>query len=102
MELESVTKITSAKDGIITIEVDDHDPKRAADMANTYVRQLERLNERLALTEAAQRRLFFEKQLSQQKEALALSEIELKKTQEQTGLIKLDEQGKAIIEAVAR
>lgn len=100
--LSEVTSISAGKDGIITIEVEDKDPKQAAGMANAYVRELERLNESLALTDASQRRLFFEKQLKQAKDALAAAEIELKKTQEKTGLIKLDDQGKAIIEAVAQ
>lgn len=100
--LQRVTRVAAGRDGIICIDVDDEDPKRAADMANGYVSELERLTERLAVTEAGQRRLFFERQLKQAKEALAVAEVELKKTQEDTGLIKLDEQGRAIIEAVAR
>jgi uncharacterized protein involved in exopolysaccharide biosynthesis len=102
LELENITRITSGKDGIILIEVEDSDPARAAELANAYVQELEKKNERLAITEAAQRRLFFEKQLSAQQTALAAAEVELKNTQERTGLIKLDEQGKAIIEAVAQ
>jgi uncharacterized protein involved in exopolysaccharide biosynthesis len=99
--LAKVTRISSGRDGIILIEVDDSNPNRAATLANGYVEELEKINDRLAVTEAAQRRLFFERQLRQQKEALATAEVELKKTQEQTGLIKLDEQGKALFEAVA-
>jgi uncharacterized protein involved in exopolysaccharide biosynthesis len=99
--LQRVTTVSVGRDGIITVEVDDEEPKRAADMANAYVEELERLTERLAVTEAGQRRLFFERQLKQAKDALALAEVELKKTQEDTGLIKLDDQGRAIIEAVA-
>lgn len=101
-KLSKVTSINAAKDGIIAIEVDDEDPKRAAAMANAYVEELEKLNERLAISEASQRRLFFEKQLKQTKDDLATAEVELKRTQEKTGLIKLDDQGKAIIEAVAQ
>jgi tyrosine-protein kinase Etk/Wzc len=100
-QLKNVTTISSGKEGIISIEVDDKHAERAADIANAYVEELEKLNERLAVTEAAQRRVFFEKQLRQQKDALASAEVDLKKTQEQTGLIKLDEQGKVIIDAVA-
>jgi uncharacterized protein involved in exopolysaccharide biosynthesis len=99
--LASITTITPGRDGIISIDVDSHDPKRAAALANAYVEELEKMNERLAVTEAAQRRLFFEKQLQLQKNALASAEVDLQRTQEKTGLIKLDEQGRAIIEAVA-
>jgi tyrosine-protein kinase Etk/Wzc len=99
--LSDVTDISWGRDGIISISVSDTDPKRASEIANGYVQQLHSLTDRLAVTEAAQRRHFFEKELSTQKSALATAEVELKKTQERTGLIKLDEQGKAIIEAVA-
>lgn len=100
--LADLTTISAGRDGIITVQVDDHDPRRAADLANAYLEQLEKLNERLALTEAAQRRLFFEKQLHSQKDALAVSEVSLQQTQEKTGLIKLDEQGRVLIEALAQ
>jgi uncharacterized protein involved in exopolysaccharide biosynthesis len=100
--LAGVTNLIAGKDGLITIEVDDKDPERAAALANAYVDELHRLTESLAVTEAAQRRLFFEKQLKEAKENLANAEAALQKTQEQTGLIRLDEQGRAIIEAVAR
>jgi tyrosine-protein kinase Etk/Wzc len=95
------TSITSGKDGLIVIEVDDEDPQRAADMANAYVAELEKLTSNLAVTEAGQRRLFFEKQLLQAKEDLAKAEVGLKETQEETGLVQLDQQGRAMIEAVA-
>ena len=61
--LAGVTRITSGLDNIITIEVDDKDPKHAADLANAYVEELYKLTQTLAVTEASQRRLFFEKQL---------------------------------------
>src|SRR5208283_516925 len=52
----------SGKDGLIHISVEDHDPKRAADLANGYVDQFRELSRSLAFTEAQQRRLFFEEQ----------------------------------------
>jgi uncharacterized protein involved in exopolysaccharide biosynthesis len=100
-EFASNSSITAGKDGLITIEFDDEDPKRAAAIANAYVEALDKLTQSLAVTEAAQRRLFFERQLMQAKEDLSKAEVALKVTQEQTGLIKLDDQGRAIIEAVA-
>ena len=56
------------KDGLISIEVDDHDPARAALIANAYVDELTRLTNELAVTEAQQRRKFFEQQLQQTSE----------------------------------
>lgn len=51
------------RSGLISIAVDDTDPQRAAAMANAYVDQLRRLTTELAVTEAQQRRAFFEQQL---------------------------------------
>lgn len=78
-ELEGRARITAGlKDGVISIEVDDHDPKRAAEMANAWVEQLKLLTNDLAVTEAGQRRLFFEQQLKQVKEDLVKSETALR------------------------
>jgi len=54
----------------MTIEVDDRGAKRAADLANGYVQELHRLTGSLAITEAQQRRVFFEKQLQLAQENL--------------------------------
>lgn len=48
------------RDGLITVEVDDYDAGRAADLANAYVEELRALAASLALTEAQQRKAFFE------------------------------------------
>ena len=100
--LEKRTDIKSERNGIITLEYTDRDPKRAAEIANAYVDELTKLTQTLAVTEASQRRLFFERQLTQERDRLADAEVALKRTQQQTGLIKLDEQGKALIEAIGR
>jgi uncharacterized protein involved in exopolysaccharide biosynthesis len=77
MALEGATKVSSGKDGLITIDVDDKDPKRAADIANAYVQELSKLTGSLAITEAQQRRVFFEKQLQQAQENLKKAELAL-------------------------
>lgn len=100
--LDNNTEVTAGKDGIITLRVSDKDPARAAAIANAYIEELLGLQRRLALTEAGQRRIFFERQMEAAKSALAEAEVALRKTQESTGLIKLDDQGRAIIEAVAQ
>jgi len=90
------------KSGIITVAVEDKDPKRAADMANAFVEEFKNLTKNLALTEASQRRLFFEEQLKDTKEKLILAEEELKSFQEKTGAIKVDEQVKAVLSNIAQ
>jgi len=101
-QLAAQTTITAGRDGIISISVDDKDPAFAAQAANAYVEELQALVHNLAISEAAQRRLFFEQQLATARKQLAEAELAMKKTQEDTGLIRLDEQGRAIIEAIAR
>jgi uncharacterized protein involved in exopolysaccharide biosynthesis len=101
-KLESIVAIESGtKDGIIRISVTQHDPKLAADMANGYVEEFKKYSSGLAVTEASQRRLFFEGQLSQAKDNLAKAEEDLKKTEQRTGLIQLDSQARATIGLVA-
>lgn len=89
------------KSGIITLGVEDRDPKRSAEMTNAFIEELKRLTQSIAITEASQRRLFFEEQLKSAKDALIQSEESLKGYQEKTGAIELKEQAKAIIESVA-
>jgi tyrosine-protein kinase Etk/Wzc len=80
LELKDNVRATSGKDGLISVEVDDKDPKFAADLANAHVEELAKLLGRLATTEAQQRRLFFERQLSLAKDKMIQSEIALKAT----------------------
>ncbi|WP_173805999.1 GumC family protein [Sphaerotilus uruguayifluvii] len=58
------------KDNLITIEVDDHSPQRATDMANALVEELRHMTNTLAVTEAQQRRVFFESRLNEAKDKL--------------------------------
>jgi uncharacterized protein involved in exopolysaccharide biosynthesis len=88
----------SGKDGLIHISVQDGDPRRAAELANGYVDQFRNLSQHLAITEASQRRLFFERELEQAKDHLADAEEALKKTEQTTGVIQLDSQARALIE----
>ena len=78
--LLDASNIVSSKDGLITIEVDDKDPQRAANIANTYVVELNSLMQTLAVTEASQRRLFFETQMKPAKDRLTDAEIKLDRT----------------------
>lgn len=102
-KLEKNVDIDSgSKDGVIRISVTDHDPRRAADMANGYVEEFKKFSATLAVTEASRRRLFFEQQLAQAKDNLATAEEELKKTEQETGLIEVESQARTAIESVAQ
>jgi tyrosine-protein kinase Etk/Wzc len=99
-ELLENTKISAGKDGIIALELDDKDPKVAADMANAYVDELRRMMNRLALTEAQLRRSFFEKKLKEAKENLSAAEESLRGTGVSGGVLKTSPG--AAVEVVAR
>ncbi len=90
-----------SKDGLIHIKIDDRDPKRAAQLANGYVEEFQRLTEHLAITEAGQRRIFFETQVEEAKGNLGKAEQALVRTQKQTGMIELNSQSRALILAAA-
>lgn len=96
--LASLTEILAAKDGTISISVDDRDPNRAAQIANGYAEELDRLTGTLAMTEASQRRRFFEREVKAASDELAQAEEALKATEEGTGVFQLDTQSKAMID----
>jgi tyrosine-protein kinase Etk/Wzc len=100
--LKSHTTIESGKDGLIQISVVDHDAQRASDLANAYVAELYSMNSNLAITEAAQRRVFFDQQLDGEKKALATAEEDLRATQQKTGLIQLSGQALMIIQSIGQ
>lgn len=79
--LENNSKIQAGKkDGLISIEVEDSDPKRAAAIANQYVDELRRLMATLAVSEAQQRRVFFQNQLEDAKGKLTKAQTVLQQS----------------------
>jgi tyrosine-protein kinase Etk/Wzc len=92
----------SKKDGLIRLSFEDHNPARAAEIANGYIEILRGLSQHLAITEAAQRRVIFEQQLEKAKDDLANSEEALKQTELSTGFVQIDSQARALIESAAR
>ena len=96
-KLDKVRALSNGKDGLIGISVEDKDPKFAADLANAYVTELAALTKGLAITEAARRRVFFEKQLKGAKDELANAEVAMRTMQETTGMLQLEGQVKGII-----
>jgi uncharacterized protein involved in exopolysaccharide biosynthesis len=100
--LESNSSIISGKDGLITIEVESKDKKLVAQLANGYVSELTALTKTLAVTEASQRRVFFEQQLALSKDNLAKAEIRLKGALNTRGVISVDAESRAMVEMAAR
>lgn len=89
------------KTGMIIIGVEDRDPKRSALLTNAFVEELKNINKGLAVTEASQRRLFFEEQLQDVKVSLTKAEEDMKIFQEKTGVLQAESQAKAVIENIA-
>jgi tyrosine-protein kinase Etk/Wzc len=99
---ERVTNVENGlKDGLIRLSVTDRDPRQAADMANAWVEEYRRFTATLAITEASQRRLFFERQLSAAHEDLARAEEDMQKTEQRTGVIEIESQARAMIASAA-
>jgi capsule polysaccharide export protein KpsE/RkpR len=90
------------KSGLISVEVDDRDPKFAAELANAHAGEITKVLGRLAVSEAQLRRVFFEKQLNDTKENLVRAEQHLREVQEKTGVIVLDKQAEALITSAAQ
>lgn len=99
--LAGYTHIESEKSGLVAITVTDRDKFRAAAMANAYTSQLRVLTQNLALTEASQRRLFYEQQLVQAGKALVSAEAAFQQVQQSRGLVSLNGQSAAMIESLA-
>jgi capsule polysaccharide export protein KpsE/RkpR len=96
-------RVTSdKKSSLISLEVDDEEPRFAADLANAHVTEISKVLARLAVSEAQQRRLFFERQLKDTKENLVKAESDLQALQERSGMIVLDKQAEAVISGAAQ
>jgi uncharacterized protein involved in exopolysaccharide biosynthesis len=98
--LDGNVQIASGKDGLITIDASDKDPVFAAQLANAYIEELSHLLSRLAVTEAQQRRLFFEKQLGKAKDNLIKAEQALKSSGVNSNVLKTNPT--AAVEALAK
>jgi uncharacterized protein involved in exopolysaccharide biosynthesis len=91
----NVSIVLGKKDGLITVEVLDRSPQRAADIANRYVEELRTLTGRLALTEAQQRRLLFESQLKQTRDQLTAAQQSLQASGFSQGALRADARASA-------
>ncbi|MGA2653927.1 MAG: Wzz/FepE/Etk N-terminal domain-containing protein [Terracidiphilus sp.] len=95
------TVTLGVKDGLIRITVTDFDPNLAAEIANAYVDEFRKLSANLAITEASQRRIFFQQQLLEANQNLTAAEVALKNTEQSTGVLQPDSQARSLIESGA-
>jgi uncharacterized protein involved in exopolysaccharide biosynthesis len=100
--LQGATNIRVSKEGVISVTVEDREPKRAADVANFYLATLDRLNRTLNVTEAGRNRGFIESRLKETERDLRKAEEDLRSFQEQNKAVVLQDQARASIEGAAR
>ena len=100
-ELARRTRIQLTKEGLISVAVQDRDANRAAALANGYAEHLRRTTQRLALTEAAQRRQFYGDQVQQARDSLSKAEAVFREVQQRTGILQVDAQARVLIETAA-
>jgi uncharacterized protein involved in exopolysaccharide biosynthesis len=96
------THVEATKGYLIRISVEDKSATRAADMANGYVDALYSITQRLALTQASQRRVFLEQQVNAERDALSKAELAFRSTQEATGVIQLTAQAELTLRTIAQ
>jgi uncharacterized protein involved in exopolysaccharide biosynthesis len=101
-KLRKNSRISAGRDTLIHIRVEDKDPRLAARIAQGYVDELSRQSSTVALTEASQRRVFFETQMRAEKDELSNAEVALRKAQESTGLVAPTGQAEALVRSLAQ
>ena len=100
--LQQTTSVAVSREGVVSIRVEDPDPRVAAEMANFYVEQLDRLVARYGTGEAGRQRGFLTEQVARAKADLEMAEAALRHFQESNRAISLQDQTRGAIEAAAR
>jgi len=93
--------VEDRKSGIITITVTDHDPQRAAAMAQAYVSELDRLVAQVSTSSARRERIFLEERLKSVKSDLDAASRQFSEFASKNTAIDIPAQGKAMVEAAA-
>jgi uncharacterized protein involved in exopolysaccharide biosynthesis len=90
------------KSGILSITVTDHDPRRAAAMAQAYVEELNKLVTDLSTSAAHRERVFLEGRLVSVKHDLDDASVKFSQYASKNTAIDIKEQGRAMVDAAAR
>lgn len=97
--LNKAVSVEKSKEEIISVSVEDKKPERAAEIANAFIEELDRINRELLMTSGKSTRVFVERRLGEAKTELATAEEELKDFMKKNRAVNLDEQSKALVEA---
>ena len=99
--LEGSTKITLSKEKTVKIVAEANNPQLAADIANSYVTNLDRLNRTLTVTKAGQTRVFLGRRLVETKINLVREEEALREFQVKNKTVAIEPQAQAMMHAAA-
>jgi uncharacterized protein involved in exopolysaccharide biosynthesis len=100
--MKSIRITINDKENTITISAEAKDPKLAADIANTYIEALEKINASLNIYTAKRTREFLEKQIERVKKELEMAENRLREFQEKNLIFDVDEEAKNVIDNLAK
>ena len=101
-DLLDITKIElDTESNMISISVQDENPNKSAKIANSFVTELKNILHSIDVAEATQRRSFFLGQFKQTLQDVTKAEEELKRFEQATGAIQLDEQARAVLAGIA-
>ena len=90
------------KSGVITVEVEDHDPVRARDMAQAYLDELNKLVTQTSTSSAHRERVFIERRLHSVTADLERAQLALSEFSSKNSTIDIKEQTHAMVDAGAR
>lgn len=90
------------KSGVLTVTVTDRDPHRAAQMAQAYVEELDRLVAKVSTSAARRQRIFIEERLKTVKSDLDTVSQQFSDYASKNATIDVPAQGKAMLEGAAR
>ncbi|MBZ5689383.1 MAG: lipopolysaccharide biosynthesis protein [Acidobacteriia bacterium] len=102
-DLAKYTNISEdRKSGVITITIADHDPHRAAQLAQAYVEELDRLVAQVSTSSARRERIFIEERLQTVRKGMDDASRQFSEYASKNTTIDLTSQAKATVEAAAR
>ena len=90
------------KSGVITLTVTDYEPKIAAQIANAYIEELNRLAVDLNTSSAHRERQFLEERLATAKQDLARASASLSQFTSKNSMVDPQNEGRAVMDAAAR
>ncbi|MFQ6008553.1 MAG: GumC family protein [Candidatus Zixiibacteriota bacterium] len=97
-ELMDRSEFKVTDEGLLMISVEDKDPQMAADLANTFVDELDRVNRQIASERVRQNRIFIEERLTQVEKELEAARTEFENFQLKNKAVDFNEQTRLAVE----